>query len=325
MGFGKGKSTENIGFMTWGSSYLSLTPGSQMEGRLKVASIFYDKLIFPVDSEHMSGILDTFTEGGKVVRGLGRAWAPFDTVIPAVDVTFFKARLLGVDHDGYSRSGGIVPGLKGAVDEALMESWGVSRRRLRQIASDDRIGYFRECNAILASATGGARAWAQLQGFTNCSLVSFLRVEQVAVDKLVSVSRVDRMEGLYRPVEVFVPSVRGLPWEAIVQLRRHRGVKTFRRWLAGLQKPASITPNADQAIESLWNAFGELKVSTGVEVIKGIIGNIPLPIPINPASVALSAHSITRSAKFNKRNGWLTFLHAAHRASSNSRSQVPSR
>jgi hypothetical protein len=63
------------------------------------------------------------------------------------------------------------------------------------------------------------------------------------------------------------------------------------------------------AIDSLWDAVSELKPDIVGETIETIISNAPLPIPINPAGIALSVKQLHDAYEFSKRYEWLLFLH----------------
>ena len=69
------------------------------------------------------------------------------------------------------------------------------------------------------------------------------------------------------------------------------------------------------AVDALWDAFGELKVNVGSEVLQGIVANLPLPMPINPFGLAISVKDVIGAVKFRRRFGWLSFLHKLNKVS----------
>jgi hypothetical protein len=198
-----------------------------------------------------------------------------------------------------------------------MQSLGVSKYGLGKIKKQDWHGYAREAGALAASSTGAARVWTWVRQFRPCAFLAFYSVEAVAAQSLVSPAPIHHTETMHTSVEEFVPSVRSLPWRAVLDLRKDRRVAAFRRWLFQ-QSGSDSKPKANnsKAIDTLWKAFGELKVSTPKEVIKGIASNLPLPIPLNPASVAISGKAIYDAHHFNKKYDWLIFLHTLQKASS---------
>jgi hypothetical protein len=307
------------GFLTYGGAWSGLTPGSPEEAKLKIASVFYDRIILPIESRHFEGILEVFASEGVRIQDLADCWQPYDRVVPPDEVAVNRL-LFGYFHeDGINPStGGYWAGYTAPLDRTLAGHLKVSPARLQELKRrDEHYSYTRECNALVEMATGSARAWLHLQSRSPCSLIAFNEVEEYAMARLVGMGNHDEfrsIDSIYSPVELFVPSIGELPWTAINDLRKDGRIGSFRRWLtsSGSKIPAS----KDEALEELWDAFGELRVSTGGEVVKGILGNLPLPIPVNPAGLALSGQSIVSSRRFDRRRGWLMFIHSMRSASS---------
>ena len=42
-------------------------------------------------------------------------------------------------------------------------------------------------------------------------------------------------------------------------------------------------------------------------IVKGVVSNIPLPIPINPVSVVCTGYDIMKEIDFDKKYGWIYF------------------
>ena len=80
--------------------------------------------------------------------------------------------------------------------------------------------------------------------------------------------------------------------------------------------PISQLPkeHADRLINRLWNAVNALKLDVGSETLKALVSNLPLPIPVNPASIALAAKSIKDATSFQHDYGWLLFILASQTA-----------
>jgi len=208
-----------------------------------------------------------------------------------------------------------------AADEAICDVLNISRRRLYQIKKEEKYGYFRELNGALASAEEGAHAWLFLQNYAPCALVAFHRIDQVALTGLLrstpqteaktSQPVFGRADHILQPVQMYVPRVGDLPWDVLIRLRRDRRVRAFRRWLCQTSQD-NVVPGGDStcyATDALWDAFGQMRESVSGEIIQGLVGNMPLPIPVNPLGVAIAGKSIFHAIKFERRFGWISFLH----------------
>lgn len=307
---------------------MGLWPGSRTEQQLKVASLYYDRAILPIRQGHFEGVLGVFREQDRLsersIKLLRSAWSPCDYYIPPEQVDLFKRIVLNDDEFAPELT---YRGHITAADEAIREVSGMSQRSLYQAKKNDRIAYFRELNGTLTSAEGGARAWLFLQQYAPCALIAFHRIEQIALIDLVNEAPVgkgsteqpvvEEAEKLLHPVEMLVPRVSELPWDILLRMRRDRRVKDFRRWLAvESQKTGQLNKDSmHYAVDALWDAFGELKVNVGSEVLQGIVANLPLPMPINPFGLAISVKDVIGAVKFRRRFGWLSFLHKLNKVS----------
>ncbi|MFC7246986.1 hypothetical protein ACFQO7_31295 [Catellatospora aurea] len=299
--------------MTLGSSLFGLTPGSDDEAKMKVAAVFYDKLVLPISSRSVTGVVRIFSDEGVPTKAFEELWVSYDAYVPASEKGQFD-EALRIDREILpARGGKYRHGFKGATDEAIMKTLKLSRKRLRAIENEDRYSYLREYNGVTASAFGGAAIHRRLRQYVPCALVAFYRIEQLAALTVDATDRADDAQSMYEAVEMFVPSVRDLPWAAVADLRSHRKVRNFRQWLAGSASPGGAAGRT-QAIDALWAAIDELGLSTRMEVIKGIVGAAPFPLPVNPIGLAMSGRDIVHSWRFTRSRGWLTFLHSAHKA-----------
>ena len=43
-------------------------------------------------------------------------------------------------------------------------------------------------------------------------------------------------------------------------------------------------------------------------VLKAVLGNLPLPIPLNPISLLASAHDVAQAREINASHGWVYFV-----------------
>lgn len=308
----------NVAFLSYGSAWVGLYPGSKYEGILKIATVFYDRLVLPVTSDHLDGIVSVFAKEGIDPKKFDNVWLPFDRYIPTKEEQLvFSSQLVGgrfVHDDVFSPSGGYVRGFSRAIEDVICETLEISHYRAKEIKKSQRIEYIREANGIMVSAFGAARCWALLQPYLSCSLLCFNEVESRAAARLLMSAPLDHGGLLYEPVQALVPSVRSLPWPEVLELRRDRRVRSFRSWLATRAREGPAEVSTNEALDLLWAAFADLSPSTTSEIIRAVLGIAPVPLAINPIGIALAGHSVFRVGRMRRKHQWLMFLHSMYQA-----------
>ncbi|WP_183560863.1 hypothetical protein [Mucilaginibacter sp. SP1R1] len=110
-----------------------------------------------------------------------------------------------------------------------------------------------------------------------------------------------------------------LSWHQILELKRSHFLSDFRikffEWIAAFEKNGDLEvfeKNIDRYLRTSNFDFLEANKPT---IIKdgalGILGNIPLPIPVNPVSIYSSIMSVREDMLKRKRFGWLFFIQEA--------------
>jgi hypothetical protein len=112
-----------------------------------------------------------------------------------------------------------------------------------------------------------------------------------------------------------MPSLGETPWEQIFDLRVSPFITAFRAKLAELRS-AYVTGDA-RAAEQLMSEVERrdlrelartVQPAPKAAILKAIVSNLPLPIPLNPASVVLSIGDVQNQFDRFERFGWLYFL-----------------
>jgi hypothetical protein len=164
------------------------------------------------------------------------------------------------------------------------------------------------------AATATIDAWLRLQK-DGCQLLGH-RYEDAALRAAVSSPSWTNTGSPY--VEMIlggIPRVGELSWNQIVELRAHPKYEMFRQKCfevaalldAGHRDDASRLLT-DAINTSLRKVALAVRPAIGITAIKGVLGNIPLPIPVNPLSIWSSAESIHREHKLERAHGWLYFV-----------------
>lgn len=107
-----------------------------------------------------------------------------------------------------------------------------------------------------------------------------------------------------------------LTWDEIIVLRKSGFVNDFREkifeWTEEYKNGVdnlAVEQKIDKFINDAKFDFIEKRKPNFIRsLLTGILGNIPLPIPINPISVLSAGEQIINDKKINKEFGWLMFI-----------------
>jgi hypothetical protein len=105
-----------------------------------------------------------------------------------------------------------------------------------------------------------------------------------------------------------------LPWPRIIELRSNRLATSFRSKIADLQTILN-TDDACSAHDLLTEIersdLRELarlvKPSPRRSLLTAVASNLPLPLPVNPVSLAAAVTDVQRQQELERRFGWLFF------------------
>jgi hypothetical protein len=123
--------------------------------------------------------------------------------------------------------------------------------------------------------------------------------------------------GLFEEVAHYrLPRLKKLPWARVVELRHHKFLENFRGAISALREELRLPgPNASHEMfaeierKHLKELLSLLTPSVLTATAKGIITNLPLPIPVNPAGLIDSILNISRERRIAEKFGWIYFLH----------------
>lgn len=156
-------------------------------------------------------------------------------------------------------------------------------------------------------------SWMALNAMHSCSFVTNEREATVAERYFV------RSEN--RSFEIFrhfsglrIPDLTQLTWEKVWELRGHPQLDAFRRKLeiASGKDTSLKEPAVAQAFEADFRAsleeFAELcRPAPCIALGKAVVSNLPLSIPINPASLALGVKEVSDAVNRSREYGWMFF------------------
>lgn len=289
---------------------MAFTPGSRAELQLKLASIYHTSIYMPVTIEMLDRVCTSLSrEAGvsfKKVRSLFRSVHEIEELEEPESI--IKICLTPVEEITWNQTGEIKEGLRGAVYRSISNKEGISLRQLNKNLKKPgvgRYGWAKEAAWLAVAATGGANAWQKINLSLNCDIVCFDEASAYAASKY-SASNVSKAEpSLVGKIELAIPSAENLSWENVFALRDNPNVHSFRTWVEidGTEQKTS------EILDGLWSAFEYLAPNVRGTIFKGILSNIPLPIPINPASALFAVQDTQRAIKFRREHGAMIFFH----------------
>jgi hypothetical protein len=221
-----------------------------------------------------------------------------------------------------------VPGLSDAAHRAAhrhaMRELGLTEEQ--SVPREDRRGYARELGLVGAGLVESIGLWLTLNQAFSCSFVGD-EIEHEALDGVLRISGpTRRLQAPADELTLALPDIHEVPWNTILELRQKPFLAEFRGKLSELD---DILQTDDQRsarellreveLQDLRALAVATKPSPALSTLKAIVGNIPLPIPVNPASLGISIADTVAARKLKARFGWLYFLFELQSAESSAR------
>lgn len=139
-------------------------------------------------------------------------------------------------------------------------------------------------------------------------------IERKIIEKTLYSEQIHNQTNITERLDIAFPSIENMPWNTILELRNHQYIEAFREKINDLQ--IGLENNDcdvfrelvnEMVQKDLKNVFSLFTPSPSKQLIKGIISNVPSPIPVNPFSIASSIGDIYKDAKLKKHYAWLFF------------------
>jgi hypothetical protein len=302
-------------FVPWATMWMAFYPNTQEERHLKMATLLFDDVFFPVGHEHLIGAGAEFAREQKLrTDRITSAWHSIDSIDSSFTEPDFKAMLFKPPEElVFDKQGNWRRGLRGAVHTEVAKYFNVSPDRLRSQLKESKdpvqkYGIVREGNALANSSVGSAVVWTLIRPFRDCTFFPFNEVEFAAANLILGGTNAGRLKA----ANLLLPNAGDLTWQEVFEIRDTPEAESFRRWLHSREWVNIGNKTIEQdIIGALLEIVEDCRPNVGIEVLKGIASNIPLPLPINPASIALSLRAIGQAQQFTERYEWSLFLRQA--------------
>ena len=114
---------------------MGFLPESLEESQLKVATLYYDRLILPVNHQLLDRVKVSFAEQEDVPQTeVSKAWIAVDEVCRNCDPKILCSQLiLPDDKRCWDKRGNIRSGLRGAIDRSIVEHLNLTDHGLRKL------------------------------------------------------------------------------------------------------------------------------------------------------------------------------------------------
>lgn len=270
--------------------------------RAKLCTLLFDQILVPVFGEpELPFVLEWMCKHGELSKpaenGLKHAWKPVERVS---DKELFADEWIDANLQLWETCGDVVD------RQLALEYRGYSHEEIRVIGGSA---------SVFANTLEGVVLWSRLQELAPCVLAGD-RIQVATVRALQTQQRDVSQTGMLRELaNLRLPNFGALPWDSVVKLRKHRHMEAFRSKLEeivqdGLQPNSTnmLTSLRKQELDGLWKLARKWSVSHSNTILRTIASNVPLPIPVNPVSVALGVAEILSTRRIQHDYGWLFFL-----------------
>lgn len=212
----------------------------------------------------------------------------------------------------------LLPSVK-FMDESIIEddyfesAVSIMRNNYEKELSDPKI-YTDAMNEVLWGGFGIANAvkyWTLLNAKENCTFLPMDKEEQI-LKKLFENVPDSNYNNFNNVITAMIPDISEYSWDEIIEIRHHKYWTQFRKKLTELSESVQDKKLRQDILEEivqkdLVEMVQYFRPHVAKNIVKGIVSNIPLPIPINPVSVVCTGHDIVQEIDFNKKYGWMYF------------------
>ena len=212
----------------------------------------------------------------------------------------------------------LLPSVK-FMDESIIEddyfesAVSIMRNNYEKELSDPKI-YTDAMNEVLWGGFGIANAvkyWTLLNAKENCTFLPMDKEEQI-LKKLFENVPDSNYNNFNNVITAMIPDISEYSWDEIIEIRHHKYWTQFRKKLTELSESVQDKRLRQDILEEivqkdLVEMVQYFRPHVAKNIVKGIVSNIPLPIPINPVSVVCTGHDIVQEIDFNKKYGWMYF------------------
>lgn len=264
-----------------------------LEGKL--ATLWFDNLLLGVGNNLVEKVVEEVAEKEKwnndTFKEMKKVQISSEKILPAV--SFIDESVINDEY--YEIAYDI---LKSENEKEICSS-----KNYNNEMHEIRWGSFGIANAV--------KYWMLLNAKENCTFLP-MTIEQCMLNEIFKTATDVKFSNFKNIITTMIPDISGYSWDEIIELRHHNFWLQFRKKITDLSES-----NRDKKLEQdifeeivkkdLLDMIEYFRPNVSKNIVKGIASNIPLPIPINPASIVCAGHDIMKEIDFNKKYGWIYF------------------
>jgi len=261
----------------------------------KLATLWFDKLLLGADKKLVDKVImhvaeeeqwksDTYKEIKKVQISSKIILPSVSFMDESVLNDGYFEKTIQICKDRYEDALSKEKTYAGAMHELLWESYGIA-------------------NSV--------KYWTLLNAKENCTFLP-TDIEKQMLSKIFGEVSDGGYSNFGDIITTIIPDISSYSWDEIIELRYHNYWMHFRKKLTELSKYIGDKKTAQDIFEEiirkdLLEMAQCFRPQVTKNIVKGVASNIPLPIPVNPVSIACTGRDILKEINFEKKYGWLYF------------------
>lgn len=265
-----------------------------LEGKL--ATLWFDNLLLGTDKEHVENVMETVAEkeqwSSDTFEEMKKVQISSETLLPSI--SFMDESIIeddyfqvasGVLKDKYAKELSSPKTYGGAMHEIVWGGFGIA-------------------NSV--------KYWTLLNAKENCTFLP-MDMEQQMLGKVFG-SMADMKYSNFSDIIItaIIPDISEYSWNEIMEIRHHNYWAQFRKKITELSESIGDKKLGQDILEEivrkdLIEMAQHFRPQVTKNIVKGVVSNIPLPIPINPVSVVCTGYDIMKEIDFDKKYGWIYF------------------
>lgn len=153
--------------------------------------------------------------------------------------------------------------------------------------------------------------WTLLNAKVNCTFLPMDLEQQMLKKVFGNITNVE-YNNFSDIITAIIPNISEYTWDKIIEIRHHSYWTQFRKKLTELSQSIEDKKLGQDILDEivrkdLIEMARHFRPQVHKNIIKGVMSNIPLPIPINPLSVVCTGYDIMKEIDFEKKYGWIYF------------------
>lgn len=153
--------------------------------------------------------------------------------------------------------------------------------------------------------------WTLLNAKEKCTFLT-MDVEKQMLEKIFGNTTYAEYSNFKEIITATIPDISEYTWDEIIDIRNHKYWEQFRNKISELSENIEDKKIGQDILEEivrkdLIEMVQHFRPKVNKNIVKGVISNIPLPIPINPVSVVSTGYDIMKEIDFEKKYGWIYF------------------